>query len=244
LNELAKTVVVLVSAGAEWRGVLEVFPNFTCQASPYGDWFERPQKSSPPALLNGPTSPRVIFLHGGWGKIAAAASTEYAIQRWQPELLINLGTCGGFAGRVQRGEILLVEETLVYDIIEQMGDPQAALNRYATRLDLTWLPAELPQVVRRARLVSADRDLSPQDIPMLIERYEAVAADWESGAIAWVAARRGVRCLILRGVSDLVSVEGGESLEIYRQAARQIMHSLIGSLDAWIGASRLTSTPG
>ena len=237
MTEALHTVVVLVSAGAEWRGLLEVFPQAACQPSPYGDWFERPPVLSPASPLI--VSTRVIFLHGGWGKIAAAASAEFAIQRWGPELLINLGTCGGFTGRVQRGEILLVEDTLVYDIIEQMGDPQAALDHYTTRLDLTWLPAALPQAVRRARLVSADRDILPQDIPLLVERYAAVAADWESGAIAWVAARHGLRCLILRGVSDLVGASGGEAYvepELFRQQARRIMQALLANLDGWIDA--------
>ena len=35
---------------------------------------------------------RILFLHGGWGKIAATASAQYAIDRWNPCLLINLGT--------------------------------------------------------------------------------------------------------------------------------------------------------
>ena len=46
---------------------------------------------------------------------------------------------------------------------------------------------------------------------MLIEKYNAVAADWESGAIAWVAKKNNTRVLILRGVSDLVDDSGGEA---------------------------------
>ncbi len=105
--------LVLISANAEWRAVKEVFPQAGYQTSPYGDWFSHGfphQKPGDP----------VVFFHDGWGKIAAAASTEYAIQRWQPNLVINIGTCGGFAGQVEKGQLLLVEETIVYDIIEMM----------------------------------------------------------------------------------------------------------------------------
>jgi adenosylhomocysteine nucleosidase len=230
MDELRK-VVILISAGAEWRAVLEAFPNAVCQPTPYGGWFTY----SLPGMKAG-FSP-VIFMHGGWGKIAAAASTGYAIQRWQPFLVVNLGTCGGFAGHVERGEILLVEETLVYDIIEQMGDPDAALAHYATRLNLDWLPEILPQAVRRARLVSADRDILPQDIPLLNERFGAVAADWESGAIAWVASQNRVPCLILRGVSDLVASTGSEaygSPDVFQKQAVQVMTQLLEFLPGWI----------
>lgn len=59
-------------------------------------------------------------------------------------MIVNLGTCGGFRGEIERGEILLVERTIVYDIVEQMTDPEAAIAQYTTDLDLSWLGAELP----------------------------------------------------------------------------------------------------
>ena len=93
--------------------------------------------------------------------------------------------------------------------------------------------AKLPFPVRRVRLVSADRDILSSDIPGLIEQYGAVAADWESGAIAWVAERHNLPCLILRGVTDLVSTSSGEAyggIEIYRNRSRGIMQILVGAL--------------
>ncbi len=223
-------VLILVSAAAEWRGVKEIYPQADCQPSRYGEWFAH--------TFSYPHSDRqAIFFHGGWGKIAAAASTEYAIQRWQPGLVVNLGTCGGFAGQVERGQVLLVEETVVYDIIEQMGSAIEALAHYTTRLALDWLPQPLPAGVIRARLVSADRDILPQDIPYLSEHFKARAADWESGAIAWVTARHGLPCLILRGVTDLVGSEGGEAygnIEVFHAQAKKVMRSLITLLEEWV----------
>jgi adenosylhomocysteine nucleosidase len=226
--------VVLVSAGGEWRRVLSFYQP-ACQPSPYGDYFFTQVGQQP-----------VVFLHGGWGKIAAAASTQYAIQHWRPQQVINLGTCGGFSGQVERGEILLVTRTLVYDIDEKMGDPQQALAHYTTPLDLSWLEQPYPQPVRLACLVSADRDLDPADIGWLQERFGAIAADWESGAIAWVARRNQTRCLILRGVTDLVSHQGGEAygtLEFFNQAAQRIMTCLLEALPAWIELARSKSQP-
>jgi adenosylhomocysteine nucleosidase len=103
----------------------------------------------------------LIFVHGGWGKISAAATAQYAIDCWRPALLINLGTCGGFAGAIEKDTVVLVERTLVYDIIEQMGDSQEAIDFYSTAIDLSWLKEPYPQPVLRTRLVSADRDIVP-----------------------------------------------------------------------------------
>ncbi|MBA4398825.1 MAG: hypothetical protein C0396_03005 [Anaerolinea sp.] len=218
--------VILISANSEWRVVRSRFHSAVVELTPYGEWFQQE--------LAGIVC---VFVHGGWGKIAAAGSAQYAIDRWQPGIMINLGTCGGFVGRVAKGDILLAESTLVYDIIEQMSDPQVAIDHYATRLDLNWLREPYPLPVRRERLISADRDILADEVPQLVSRYQAVAADWESGAIAWVAARNQTRCLILRGVSDLVGVDGGEAYgnhAVFEMGTRAVMNRLLESLPDWL----------
>lgn len=223
-------VVVVVSADAEWSAVREFLPDREIEVTPFGEAFRDD-------LLITQREYRLAFLHGGWGKIAAAASTQYAIDRWQPELLVNLGTCGGFAGQIPKGEILVVERTLVYDIFEQMGDADSDIDHYTTNLDLSWLEEPYPGGARRGFLISGDRDLVPGEINHLRQKYGAIAGDWESGAIAYVAQRNGTDCLILRGVSDLVSEQGGEAYEnpaVFESSARQIMKSLLEILPEWI----------
>ena len=224
-------VVVVISANAEWRAVRSRFFAIEPQSLPLGEWFAV-------ELEVGARREPVVFFHGGWGKIAAAASAQYAIDRWSPQLLVNLGTCGGFKGEIEKGEIVLAERTIVYDIVEQMTDPHAAIAHFSTEIDLTWLGADYPQVVRRTLLVSGDRDLVVDDIPRLKAGYGAVAGDWESGAIAWVASRNHVRCLILRGVTDLVGADGGEAydgnLHVFEQGAAKILGQLVDALPAWI----------
>jgi adenosylhomocysteine nucleosidase len=223
------SAVVLISAGTEWRSVLEYVPNVDLSLSPYGPWFRQT-----PASCDEP----VIFFHGGWGKVAAAGSTQYAIDRWAPDLLVNLGTCGGIEGQIASGTIILADRTLIYDVVEQMGDPDEALAHYATDLDLSWLAPPLPQPVVRERLLSADRDLVVEDLPRLRREFDGVAVDWESGAIAYVADRNDVRCLILRGVTDLVGQEGGEAydgtLTLFRERTREIMTRLLDGLPGWL----------
>lgn len=228
-------IVILISANAEWQAVRELFPWAELQASPFGEWF--------PAPATRPGGEPLIYFQGGWGKIAAAASTQYAIDRWKPALLVNLGTCGGIEGHIAPGTIILAERTLVYDIIEQMGDPQEAIDHYATRLDLSWLGGDLPAGVLPALLLSADRDLVAGELPELRERYGAVAADWESGAIAWTASRSGVRCLILRAVSDLAGASGDETygrMDLFVASTRPVMRRLVEMLPACLDRPGLT----
>jgi adenosylhomocysteine nucleosidase len=216
---------VLISANVEWRAIRTIFPDCRCEVSPYGEYFETEVGGRP-----------YRFFHGGWGKIAAAGSTQYVIDRWQPQLLINLGTCGGFEGEIERGAIVLVEKTIVYDIIEQMGDFDEHIAHYTTEIDLSWLAEPYPLPVQRGLLVSGDRDLVVEELPELKRRYLAAAGDWESGAIAWVAQRNATRLLILRGVSDLVGGSGGEAygnLGLFESAAHTILQTLAASLPGW-----------
>lgn len=240
-------VVVIISADVEWQTVLEYFPLANPQPSPLGDWFTaRPTSngwemhlSTEPGIIPSALADvaDVIFFHGGWGKISAAAATQYVIDRWQPTVLFNLGTCGGFEGLVEPGTIILVERTIVYDIIEQMGDYDAHIAHYTTDIDLSWLERDYPLPVLRTLLVSGDRDLLSEEIPLLHQRYRAAAGDWESGAIAYVAGRNQTRLLILRGISDLVGPSGGEAygnIAHFAHATQEIMHRLIDSLPSWI----------
>jgi adenosylhomocysteine nucleosidase len=224
-------VVAIISANAEWRAVKEIYPELALKPSPFGEFAD---------LTLGAWE--LTLFHGGWGKISAAATAQYIIDTFQPDLLLNLGTCGGFAGQVETGTIILVERTLVYDILEQMGDGAAAIEHYSTTLDLSWLRPDLPYAVPRGLLVSADRDLLAEDIPLLAEKYGAVAADWESGAIAWVADRNGMPCLILRAVSDLVGEGGGEAygnLELFHDRTGVVLRELFRQLPDWLGAVSL-----
>ncbi len=225
--------VVMISANEEWKTVAAHFRQLEEQPSPLGKFLTCSIAGKP-----------LIIFHGGWGKTAAAAATQYAIQRWQPRLLINLGTCGGFLGRVERGEIVLAEETWMYDIEERMSDGWEALEAYHVRLNLDWLVEPFPQPVRRAALLSADRDLNPAEIHTLISKFNGIAGDWESGAIAWVAQRNQVPCLILRGVTDLVDSSDGEAYgrwEVFAQATRTVMNALIENLPGWLECCRLSS---
>ena len=220
-------VAVLISANAEWKVVTPLFPSATVRSSPYGEYFF--------ARVGGE---RVLFFHGGWGKVAAAGSTQYVIDRFHPARLINLGTCGGVEGRVQRFDVVAPDKVVIYDIAEAMGDSAEAIAEYTTAIPLA---PQLPVPVVRATLYSADRDLTSAGLKEIEPRYHPVAADWESGAIAWVAHRNGTPLIILRGVTDLVGPEKAEAegnLELFQTNTVRVMQSLIRDLPKWVALFR------
>lgn len=222
-------IAIIVSAFAEWEGVKPLFPHAKIQPFPYGECFQ--------TAINGLP---VTFFHTGWGKTASAGALQYILNVYLPDLIINLGTCGGFEGSVRQGDVILVDQTFMYDIVELMGDLDIA-TYYASSLDLSWLAEPHPYPTRRGLIASADSDLPPEKIPFLKSKG-ALAADWESAALAWVAQKNNARLLILRAVSDMVNEQGGEAyvdIEIFNERAKEIMKQLVEQLPGWLSAVRL-----
>ncbi len=220
---------VLISAIAEWNAVKPLFPNAKLRRFPFGECFDILMQDE-----------HISFFHSGWGKIASAGSMQYVIDKYSPDLIVNLGTCGGFDERAKQGDIILVDKTYVYDIVELMGDLDI-VSYYASDLDLSWLAEPYPFPARRGMIASADSDLPPARIQFL-KSLGAIAADWESAALAWVAQRNNARLLILRGVSDMVSEDGGEAynnIEMFNERARGVMAQLIEQLPEWLNAVKL-----
>ena len=129
-----------------WRTRMEVVversPGAPIHATPCGAWLERDLAGR-----------RAVFFHGGYGKVNAAGSTQYAIDRWHPRLVLNLGTCGAFGHGLHVGDIVLAKTTTIYDIYEAMGDADEAIAEFRTQLDVSRWPARLASRVRVEPLI-------------------------------------------------------------------------------------------
>ncbi len=223
-------IIILISANAEWKVVKSVFSNENYQPTPWGEYFQVEIESS-----KGKTP--VIFFQEGCGKTAAAGATQFAIDKWNPEYFINLGTCGGFEGKINRYDIVLVNKTIIYDIKEAMGDSKEAIDDYTTPIDLSWIKVDASDSVIQNLLVSADRDLVPEEIAALEKDYNAIAGDWESGSIAYTCKRNNKKVVILRGVTDLVTLTGGEAYgnnQLFESGTEVVMKKLIRQLPHWL----------
>lgn len=176
---------VIISANKEWDALRKVYPNEDYQKSIFGEYFYKKISNQ-----------NLLFFHEGWGKVSAAGATQYVIDTFKPDILINIGTCGGFEGEIEQFDIVLADKTIIYDISEAMGDSKEAIADYTTQIDLTWLGNSFPTKVRKTILVSADKDLPVDEIGQLKKVYGAVAGDWETGAIAYIAIRNKKKIII------------------------------------------------
>lgn len=178
---------------------------------------------------------RALIYESGATKTRSAAACQYIIDRWRPDAIINLGTCGGVAEGIDKGDLVLATRTFQYDVRQRFGKPSKRFDRGLTvDLDTSWVRATgYSRIIHKGLIASADQDLDYEQRRSL-ERMGALAADWESASIATVCALNGVRCLILRGVSDIptkAGLSGARAQERdYVQRTRVIMEELFAAV--------------
>jgi nucleoside phosphorylase len=134
-------------------------------------------------------------------------------------------------------DTVLVNKAIVYDFISLIGPPDEGIKKFTTDIDLNWVK-QPPTPVKIVSILSGDRDLIPEDIPRLREKFGGSVCDYESAPTAWVCSRNNTKVLILRGVSDLVDTSGGEAYDgtanVWFEATKKVISDLFSILPIWV----------
>lgn len=154
--------------------------------------------------------PGILAYAGGVGKVNAAMSAQYFIDRYQPDWIVNAGVAGSFHD-LPIGTVVLAEDFVQHDIDTSAVDGVPGL---IPTLNLTALPTDQPDragailaglgvAFTRGRVATGDVFMTKGD------RANAVAAEFsptlcemEGCAIAQVCLRNQVKFTALKSVSD------------------------------------------
>jgi adenosylhomocysteine nucleosidase len=186
------------------------------QTYPYGEFFRQEISGND-----------CIFFHSRRTKTRAAGACQYAIDRWQIEPLLVVGTCGGVGAGLAVGDVIAATRTIQYDCHDRRPEMGHTVVADSTWLDLTGIS------VHQGPIASADRDMT-FDVLTDLRSQGVLGADWESGAIATVCSLNKVRWAVLRAITD-VPLEPGDrdvsrQVDDYNANAPRIMMSLLDSL--------------
>lgn len=172
-----------------------------------------------------------IFFHSGETKTLSAGACQYAIDKWSPDIIFVLGTCGGVAEDVNKLDVIIVEKTAQYDIIP-MKKRQSIFHDVIS-LDLSWIDLNsVPYPVLTGFMATADQSVTSSNFPILRDE-NAMAADWETASIVKICYLNNMNCCVLRGVSDVPDEMGQTDIEFqyedYKRNTSIIMKRLISS---------------
>lgn len=146
---------------------------------------------------------KVTIIVSGIGKVNAALSTQFLIDEYSPECILNFGTAGGLKKDVSVAEIYAVSECAQYDF--DLSELDNVKRGYIQDYDTVFFrvkSADIP-FLNKGILCSGDRfSDSITDYNNIIE-MGANVKDMEGGAIAEVCAANDIPLYVVKGITDV-----------------------------------------
>ena len=167
----------------------------------------------------------VVIGMAGVGKVNAAMCAQTMILEYAPSLILNSGVAGSLSQALDIGDIAVGTGVVEHDFdTTAVGDPPAffkELNGDTFPCD----PDAVQAILRAARgmevrvvpakIASGDQFISDSEAKArLVRLFDVQACEMEAGAIAHVCFNNGVKCAVIRAISD--STDGEHQVEFYK----------------------------
>lgn len=182
-----------------------------------------------------------IFVAGsGAGEIAASATAQYLITKYNVSLLVNFGVCGGLTADMRLQRTILVEKAVHYDF-DASPFYKIAPARYPDYPDI-YIPATASLVALASQTeptlkpvicASGDKFIEDPAIKEKLHRdYGAEICEMESAGILLTANRNQIPALLIKGVSDSVSGNAEEFAAMVHESAEVCVRVLLKILNS------------
>ena len=215
------TICIQICADNEWDAVKQIFSKIQHQKG-----FERGYEY----IIHLCNGIHCVYFYSGASKTYAAAGCQFAIQRWNPNMLFVAGTAGGVGTELNELDLVIANQTVQYDCISRMGDEiQLFYKDFIVDIDNSWIIwDELPEKIHEGLIATADQDVE-YALRNKLQNHGVMAADWESGAIAPVCRKNQVPCCIIRGITDIPVEPDGDTDQgnAFRKNTPVVMQKLI-----------------
>lgn len=139
---------------------------------------------------------QLIFTLSGIGKVNAALHTQYLIDKYQPEKIINIGVAGSLSLDLTFGDVVIAADLVQYDMdVTAFGLPLGQIPRmeiFAFPVDQNMLAIaaglrEEDYTIAIGRIISGDKFVAQRDfVYQLQKEFKALACEMEAAAIAQV----------------------------------------------------------
>lgn len=157
----------------------------------------------------------LIACCGGVGKVNAAMAAALLIERYHPDLIINVGVAGCFE-EVPIGTLVLAEDFIQHDVdTTGVGDPIGLVSTvnmvsFPTSY-FDWAKAAMDKIdypYRTGRVATGDWFALPGErVNFIRETFAPLLCEMEGCAVAQVCHRAGVPMMALKSVSDCLVVK-------------------------------------
>ena len=190
----------------------------------------------------------IILAKSGVGKVNAALNTQYIIDKYTPDYIINTGVAGGIAENLQVGDIVIGETLVQHDFdATALGyargymcngiEPQKPTLFYSnkeltSKFESAMLQADSTEIrIHKGIIATGDTFVSSSAKKQEIKTiFNATAVEMEACAIAQTCNKNNTPCLIIRAISDLADGSAPLSLAEVETKMAQFASSTIAVL--------------
>ncbi|MBM7597892.1 adenosylhomocysteine nucleosidase [Virgibacillus halotolerans] len=187
---------------------------------------------------------QVVLLKSGIGKVNAAMATTIMHERFSPTHVINTGSAGGFADRLEVGDIVISTEVVHHDV-DVTGFDYAygqvpglpAMYSADTELITAAISAIKGLDVQYQEGIIATGDSfmdKPDHVAFVKDKFPAmIAAEMEAAAVAQVCYQYDKPFVVIRALSDIAGKQSSVSFDQFLdKAARNAAQLIIAMLKA------------
>ena len=171
----------------------------------------------------------VVFVQSGIGKVNATITATLLIEKFEVNKVIFSGVAGSLDEKLKVGDVVIGRDIVQHDVDAtafgyKMGQiPQMkewAFGSDKELIEKTRNISDFDHHIFYGRILTGDQFVSKKDLKIQLGKdFEALCVDMESGAVAQVCTRLGVKFLIIRSISDSITDESGMEYETFVKLA-------------------------
>lgn len=181
----------------------------------------------------------VVLLQSGIGKVAAAVGTTVLLNDYQPDVVINTGSAGGFDSTLNLGDVVISTEVRHHDAdvtafgyeMGQMAQQPAAFLADAKLMDVA--EQALSQMEDKhavcGLICTGDAFVCTAERQEFIRKHfpSVIAVEMEASAIAQTCHQFKVPFVVVRAISDVADKESPMSFEEFLPLAAQSSSEMV-----------------
>lgn len=183
----------------------------------------------------------VVLIKSGIGKVNAAIATTLVLQKYQPEIVINTGSAGGFNPELEVGDLVVSSEVRYNDVdatvfgyeYGQVPQMPAMYSADKQLVEQTKMCADQENISIEAGLIlSGDSFMSGEsEVDYLKKTFiNPQCSEMEAGAIAQVCYRFDIPFVVIRALSDIAGKDAKQSYDQFLETASVNSANLVLSM--------------